>query len=206
MLKTPENSVVLEFVNKIFLDYSPQYHSIKKIAERDLGQELIDKIHEFLKDREKSKPVKSIKKIVFENASIVEEEDINDIVDAFIKMRSQGTLGEIDNKSINDILILFNQWIMIGKDQGKGNLPNDIYFSSPNPEANASLEQQIMQMEPNFRNQAIYPDFNSNDLYSDAGTDFYESLAKQGEFYFGQGDNKSVYESKATYKAQRSSF
>ena len=164
MPKTPANSVVLEFVNKIFLEYSPQYHSIKKIAERDLGQELIDKIHEFLKDREKLKPIQSLKKIIFEDPSNVGEEDINDIVDAFIKMRSQGTLAEIDKKSIDDILILFNQWIMIGKEHGHSVLPGNVYIPPSNSEASQNLEQQIMQMEPSFRNQELYPDFRTKSL------------------------------------------
>ena len=149
----PDSSVVLEFVNRIFLEYSPQYMQIKKIAERDVGQELLDKVKKFLDDKKKAdKTIRLPEKVTLPDASKVQEEDIADIVDAFIKMRSENVFSEIDGKSINEILILFNQWIMIGKSPLQGPSP-----SEPRQQV-ISLEEQISTLESPFRKESeLYP-------------------------------------------------
>jgi hypothetical protein len=120
------NEVSLDLVTEIFKDDTPEYHHIKQLAEQDLGKELIGRIEKFLEDRKETK-VEEIKKIVFEDASKIGEQNINDIVDAFVRMRSERTLTEVDSKSINDILILFNQWVAIGKGQQEAILPKDFF-------------------------------------------------------------------------------
>ena len=57
----PRNSVVIEFINSIFLNYSPQYNSIKDLAKKDLAEEFLSEIEEFLSKRKEFIP--QLKKI-----------------------------------------------------------------------------------------------------------------------------------------------
>jgi hypothetical protein len=191
-------SVVLEFVNRIFLDYSPQYRLIRKIAERDVGQELLDKVKKFLEDKKKDDTtVKLPEKVILPDATVVKEEDIADIVDAFIKMRSENVFSEIDGKSINEILILFNQWIMIGKSPLQGLSP-----SEPRTQI-ISLEEQISTIEAPFRRESeLYPAVQLQaNVYGTGGPpqDVYSALSTAREMssnpYFAISEYKMMRQS-----------
>ncbi len=200
-----DRSVILEFVNRIFLEYSPQYHHIKQLAERDVGQELIDEIKEFLEKRKKIQIQPELQKILFEDPSNVSDDDINSIVDAFIKMRSDTTLTEIERKSIDDILILFNQWIMIGKGQQDSVIPTDILSDIVSENPQESLEQQILEsIQPEFmRDIPGYPESQGN-IYSGLNRDVYSSL-EQRDVYFGSQSESNPYVAARTdggYKMQ----
>ena len=187
----PSRSVVLEFINKIFLEYSPQYKSIKEIAEKDLGQELLDQIKDFLENRESPKQQTVIKKF-FKNPQNVREEDINDIIDAFVRMRDSGVLNQIDSQSINGILILFNQWI------AQRNESVSIFNEVNTPENMNELEQQIMNLEPQeIKELELYPE--QRNLYQTViQQDIYSSLP-QGMHL----EETNPYFAKTEYKAMR---
>jgi hypothetical protein len=91
----------------------------------------------------------------------VRDENINDIVDAFVRIRSHETLDEIDDKSINDILILFNQWITIGKGQQEKFMPGEV-IEIPRKEQNleeqvGALQQVIPNTEQLYQSQGFLP-------------------------------------------------
>ena len=185
-------SVVLEFVNRIFLDYSPQYKSIKKLAERDLGQELLDQIKDFLSHKDSPKKQIALKKF-FEDPSNVQEEDINDIIDAFVKMRDAGTLNQIESKSINGIMILFNQWIAIR------NETMSVFDAVKNNNDVNELEKQIMNLQPQVvKELELYPE--QRNLYQTViQQDIYSSLP-QG---MSLEETNPYFAKKAEYKAMR---
>ncbi len=144
-----KDTVTIELVHKIFSLYSPEYQQIKKIAEQDLGQELIDRIERFLESRKIETPVK-INKVVFEDPSKVRDEDLNDVLDAFVKIRNEETLEEIDRKSIEDILILFNKWVEFGSEEGS--LTEELLNLLPenNPETLEAQLTSIRLTHPNI--------------------------------------------------------
>ncbi|MBN2367697.1 hypothetical protein JXC34_01665 [Candidatus Woesearchaeota archaeon] len=210
MANNRDSSVTFEFINRILLEYTPEYHNIIKIAERDVGQDLLDKINEFLEDRKKVKPVEELKQVVFEDASKVTEEDINDIVDAFVKFRSVDTLAEIDRKSIDDIMILFNQWVAIGRGQQEKAVPTEAVFEFKPVNMLGSgisaLEEQIKGFQgprieelygSHFFETKIAP---LSGMYSNP-SDIYQDVVDV-EFTTGRGEdvNDSVYTRKAAYK------
>ncbi|NTV23781.1 MAG: hypothetical protein HGA85_05400 [Nanoarchaeota archaeon] len=138
---TPE----LEIVQSLFSMDTSEYKHMKDIAKKDLGKELINRIDEFLEKRHNIKPV-ILKKKIFEDASKVNEESINDIVDAFVHARTDRTLREIDSGSVNQVLTLFNQKIMTGvekeyilPDTGKHGFSLD-----------GSLEEHVLGLESAF--------------------------------------------------------
>jgi len=197
-----EHKVILEFVNKIFLEYSPHYHDVKQLAERDVGQELIDKIKEFLEERKKEKPEEEIfKKRVFEDPSAVDDEDINNIVDAFIKMRSERTLSEIERKSIDDIMILFNQWVMVGKSPYEQLPQQDIFTEILTQGIPETLEEQVFELGTPFMKEGNYPGASSPEFYSTITENPYSS-SKTEEFGFKDHHVASMYheEQKPLYK------
>ena len=150
----------LDLIQELFNVGTKEYHEIRRIAQEDLGQKLIDRIDEFLNAKTETK-VEELKKIVFEDASKVTEDDVDDIVDAFVKMRDVTTLDSIDKKSIEDILILFNQWIMIGKGQQE-NLPR-VSFESNETQRRliSNLEEQLSSVVGTPRNMPLYQSFAS---------------------------------------------
>lgn len=191
-----DRSVVLEFVNKIFLEYSPQYNSIKQIAEKNLAEDLLNQIKDFLKDRQSPKQQLDLKKF-FKDPSNVREEDINDIVDAFVSMRDSGVLNQIEKNSINGILILFNQWI------AQRNETESIFESINNVPKNINeLEQQIMNLQPQeVKELELYPE--QRNLYTTViQQDIYSSLP-QGMHI--EETNPYFSNKKPEYKAMRQS-
>jgi hypothetical protein len=201
--------VTFEVINDIFSKESAEYHHIKEIAEKDIGKELISRIEKFLEDRKKTK-VEEIKQIIFEDASKVADQNINDIVDAFVKMRSANTLDEVDSKSINDILILFNQWVAIGKGQQEKSLP--VEFSSETEkkhEKQLSLEEELFSfrgqssgpanIEQLYKTHSISPI--QREIYS-SESEVYASMGPVAEFISGEheGHEHNHYKSRALYK------
>lgn len=209
-MSNPKSSIVMEFVNRIFLEYSVHYNSIKQLAQEDVGQKLIDEIHEFLDKKKEIRESPEFKKIEIKDTSNIQNENIHDIIDAFIKFRSIKTLAQIDKKSIEDIMILFNQWIRIGKGPFEGPKFEDIFTNVIAPKSIENLEEQIIALQPNpVKNSSAYTTMaQSNQDYSTiTGGDFYSSLTDGGQFLFGEAkENTSNYEGgKAIYKAMRQS-
>ncbi|MFH2020540.1 MAG: hypothetical protein ABIJ34_03945, partial [archaeon] len=140
-----------------------------------------------------------LEKIDIDDPSTVSDEGINDIVDAFIHMRSSATLNQIDRKSINEILILFNQWITIGKLN-----PSTIPIEALSFPANKTmdLEEQIMHLEPAFiKDNPLYPSNTQKNIYSSM-SDTYGTL--QGfDANLGAAGNPFYHVSE--YKMQRQS-
>ena len=148
------HTATLDAINKL-LEYTPEYQHIKDIAKQDLGEELINRVESFLEEQHKTKPAEEIKKVVFEDASNVHEEDINNIVDAFVKIRSENTLDQIEKRSIDDILRLFNQWIMIGKDQ-QSSLPKDVFEGLTPLETLPELEEKVAALQQEITPEEMY--------------------------------------------------
>jgi hypothetical protein len=201
------NDVTLEFVHKILLEDTPEYQQIKKIAERDLGQELIDSIHKFLEEKHQEKPPEELKKVIFEDASKVHDRDINNIVDAFIRIRTD-TLDEIEKKSIDDILILFNQWVTLGKKHPDLEIPAEVFALPPTPttEEQISLEEQLHVLQESlpmgelYQSETLIP--TEMQLYSDERQQIYESMGPASKFttHHDEKSHNPFYQSKAEYK------
>ena len=203
-----KNNIVLEFVNSVFLDYSPHYQAIKKIAQKDVGQELIDEIDKLLEERKALKSFPEFKKIKFEDASTVSDNNINSIMDAFVKIRSEQPLTNIEKQSIDDILILFNQWVILGKSQFDQQIPDDIFtqvIAKQAPPQN--LEEQLEFVRPlPVHTDASYSSITqSREVYSTVvPSSVYEGLTDQGEFSMVDDSVQNVYtDRKPVYKAQR---
>jgi hypothetical protein len=202
------SSIVLEFVNSVFLDYSPHYQTIKKIAQRDVGQELIDEIDKLLEERKALKKLPEFKKLKFEDASTVSDSNINGIMDAFVKIRSEKPLSNIEKQSIDDLLILFNQWVILGQCHFDQPIQEDIFSqviakqSSP-----GNLEEQLEFVTPlPIETNASYNLLTqSREVYSTVvPSSVYEGLTDQGEFRMVDDSVQNVYtDRKPVYKAQK---
>ncbi len=176
---------VLEFVNSIFLDYSPQYKTIKELAEKDVGRELLKEIKDVLEHKEEELP-KEIRKFALDPES-VREENINDIVDAFVKMRDSGALETIEESSINGIMILFNQWIT--KYQTLASVFQEEEINQ--------LEQQILELEPS---SPFTIEAGQQEIYRTAEIkqDIYQNLPQGAHL-----QDTNPYFAKTEYKAMR---
>ncbi len=145
-MKDVTREVTLEFINEILVEDTPEYQQIKEIAEKDLGKELLDSIEKFLEEKKQIRPPEEIKKIVFEDPSKITDDEINDVVDAFLKLRSDKDIEDFDRRSIDDILSLINEWILLGKGNKGPDSIEEIYpeFSPRTTEPEEfSLEAEI---------------------------------------------------------------
>lgn len=205
-----EDNVTIEHIANIFLNNTPQYDTIKKIAGNDIEKELLDRIDKFLESRHEDSAQEEIKKVVFDDASKVSDRNINDIVDAFIRMRSQNTLSEVDKKSINDIMILFNQWMAIGKSQQDismaNNLITDAHVFTNRQGTQNSLEEQITAFRSSLPAMGELYKVNvprnaqAGELYSGQRPGVYD-LNSNSEFVHGEHcDHDHGYSGKALYK------
>lgn len=190
---------IFEWVNRIFLDYSPTYHAIKKLAKEDVSKKLQEEIKSFLEHKHEEAKTQEARKVFFEDPSNVNDESINSIVDAFIRMRSEKTLDEIELKSINDILILFNKWVMLASPSD--NLSSLVDTVSTRPK-DLGLEEHVEIAKP-FLHHAHYPTTHGRELYSSINPESY--LALDSEFTFGDKSVSSSYDidSRPVYKAMR---
>jgi hypothetical protein len=150
--KKHAGEVTLEVINEIFLEDTPEYHHIKELAEQDIAKEILDRIDKFLEHKNEPE-VEEIKKVVFEDASKVSDTNINDIVDAFVRIRSGESMENVDRKSINDILILFNQWVALGNSKQEVILPKDI-FNEPVRERKQEKLNDLEEQLISFRETA----------------------------------------------------
>lgn len=203
MENNASREVTLEFINEILVEDTPEYQQIREIAERDLGKELLDSIEKFLEERKQIKPPEEIKKIVFEDASKVTDDQINDVVDAFLKLRSNASIDDFDKKSIDDILSLVNEWILLGKGKKDPNSIEEIYpeFSLPITEPEEfSLEAQIGNIQ-RIPVEELY----SAEMFMPTAMQLYD----QREVYHGpegdfsvqhQEEENPFYKSKSEYK------
>jgi hypothetical protein len=180
--------VTAQVIRKL-LDQTVEYIHIKELAAQDIEKKLKDSIEKFLEERNKIVP-EEVRRIVID-ASKVRDQNINDIIDAFVKMRSQSTLEEMDAKSINDILLLFSQWIKMGS------------LAQPEAEIEAtqqgfSLEEQVLAIAPPPRTDELYPTEIMRGLYQPQSGN-YESMGPAVQFITGQGHD-NPYMSRALYK------
>lgn len=191
---------------KRLLAYTPEYSQIMKMAQRDLGKEIIDRIDEFLKERQKEIP-KEIEKIVFEDPSKVTDNDINSIMDAFIKIRSQSELDKLDNQSIDDVLILFNNWIRMGHTNTEVELPKDLFArveSSSSGSKQSNIEDQIQELQRITPTPEMYQ---SQTAILPPGQDFYSASKDQlyvrqiGEFIAHEERENEYTSNRAVYKS-----
>jgi hypothetical protein len=205
--KKQESDVTLEVINEIFLEDTPEYHHIKELAEKDLGKELMDRIEKFLEHKDQP-DVEEIKKVVFEDASKVSDTNINDIVDAFVRIRSGESLGNVDRKSINDILILFNQWVTLGNSKQELIMPKDI-FNEPVTERKQEklndLEEQIMTLrQPNheelYKTHSAVSPLAPAAVYAGSDQRIYD-MGGPSEFVCCPDHNTEGYQSKTIYKS-----
>lgn len=149
------SEVTDEVVRRLF-SYTPEYAHLLKVAKQDIGKEIIDRIEEFLKERKRQVPAE-VKKIVFEDASKVPDRNINSILDAFIKIRSQEELDAIEQQSLDNILILFNNWLRIGHSHTEVEMPQDLFSRIEAPaEGPGSIEEQVAELQRITPLQEIY--------------------------------------------------
>jgi len=203
MVDNSAREVTLEFINEILIEDTPEYQQIKEIAERDLGKELLDSIEKFLEERQNIKPPEEIKKIVFEDASKVTDTEINDVVDAFLKLRSDAAIEDFDKQSIDDILSLVNEWILLGKGKKDSDSIDEIYpeFTLPISEPEEfSLEAQLgnirdVPVEEMYSAEMFMP--NAMQLYDQR--EVYQG--PEGQFSTQpQEQENTFYQSKSEYK------
>ena len=204
MENNTDREVTLEFINEILVEDTPEYQQIRELAERDLGKELIESIEKFLEERKQIKPPEEIKKIVFEDASKVTDDQINDVVDAFLKLRSDASIEDFDRRSIDDILSLVNEWILLGKGKKDPDSLAEIYPEFPSGPATEpeefSLEAQIgniqrVPVEELYQAESFTPTamriYEENKVYHGPEGDF--SVHHQEE-------ENPFYKSKSEYK------
>jgi len=202
--KKQEDDVTLDVINEIFLEDTPEYHRIKELAEKDIAKELMDSIEKFLAHKDEPE-VEEIKKVVFEDASKVSDDNINSIVDAFVRIRDDNSLETIDKKSINDILILFNHWVAIGNGQQEISVPTDIFNNSKTEKKQKSLldlEEQVMAIRKP-EHEELYKthssSFPANDLYAGQEQRLYDR-SSSSDFILGSANNSEGYRSNSLYK------
>lgn len=203
MENNASREVTLEFINEILVEDTPEYQQIREIAERDLGKELLDSIDKFLEERQNIKPPEEIKKIVFEDASKVTDKDINDVVDAFLELRSDASIDDFDKRSIDDILSLVNEWILLGKGKKDSDSIEEIYPEFPLPISEPgefSLEAQIGDIQ-----RVPVEELYSAEMFMPTAMQLYD----QREVYQGpegdfstqhQEEENPFYKSKSEYK------
>ena len=199
-----KNSVIAEFVNSIFLDYSPHYKAIKELAKKVVGQELMDEIKKLLEEREEIRDNPKIKKIIVEDVETISDDNINNLMDIFIKLKDKNQLNNLDKASVDSILMLFNQWVQVDKRIGDILEVEDIFTNILAPKENPeTLEEQLEFLKPqnDITNQPLYSSLTqTREVYSTVGKDsFYQSIVDMNQ--------DSFYESKGepVYKAQRQS-
>ena len=204
MENNTDREVTLEFINEILVEDTPEYQQIRELAERDLGKELIESIEKFLEERKQIKPPEEIKKIVFEDASKVTDTEINDVVDAFLRLRSDASIDDFDKRSIDDILSLVNEWILLGKGKKDPASIEEIYPEFPSgpmsePEA-FNLEAQIGNIQ-----RVPVEELYSAEMFMPTAMQLYD----QREVYQGpegdfstqhQEEENPFYKSKSEYK------
>lgn len=203
MENNSDREVTLEFINEILVEDTPEYQQIREIAERDLGKELLDSIEKFLEERKQIKPPEEIKKIVFEDASKVSDEEINDVVDAFLKLRSDASIDDFDKRSIDDILSLVNEWILLGKGKKDPDSIEEIYpeFSLPITEPEEfSLEAQIGNIQ-----RVPVEEMYSAEMFMPTAMQLYDQRevyqGPDGDFSTQHSEEQNpFYQSKSEYK------
>ena len=115
-------------------------------------------------------------------------------------MRSEDTLNEIDTKSINDILILFNQWVRIGKDEDV-QVPADV-FALPEQKEVKSLDEEVRAAAvgtPSFTYETPTNPATGMATYSPNSEDIYMSISEAANFETGELV-RSQYMAKSLYK------
>ena len=205
MENNADHQVTLEFINEILVEDTPEYQQIRELAERDLGKELIENIEKFLEERKQIKPPEEIKRIVFEDPSKVTDDEINDVVDAFLKLRSDASIDDFDRKSIDDILSLVNEWILLGKGKRDPDALEEIFPEFPTgPVSEAeefSLEAQIGNLQGNIPVEELY----QPQAFQPTAMQIYEEKTiyhgPEGDFSIHHQDQENpFYKPKSEYK------
>ena len=199
----PRNSVVIEFINSIFLNYSPQYNSIKDLAKKDLAEEFLSEIEEFLSKRKEFIPqLKKIKRIIG-NPSTINDKELNEVMDILVLMKERSKLYKsIDRDGVNVIMNMFES-LMHGVSQ-KNEL--DISWgllTNENIDQMNNLEKQLIEMqtssEKGFGVLSNQKDtvYQTQNLQQDIYSNFSQSVSLE--------QNNSVYSSKEDdgYKAMK---
>ncbi|MBT3720405.1 hypothetical protein HN789_01095 [archaeon] len=199
----PRNSVVIEFINSIFLNYSPQYNSIKDLAKKDLAEEFLSEIEEFLSKRKEFIPqLKKIKRIIG-NPSTINDKELNEVMDILVLMKERSKLDKsIDRDGVNVIMNMFES-LMHGVSQ-KNEL--DISWgllTNENIDQMNNLEKQLIEMqtssEKGFGVLSNQKDtvYQTQNLQQDIYSNFSQSVSLE--------QNNSVYSSKEDdgYKAMK---
>jgi hypothetical protein len=202
-----KNDVTIDVINSILNLHSKEYDHMKEIAHKDIAKDFMDRIETFLEKRNDLASVENLKKIIFEDASKVEDEDINDIMDAFTKVRSEDTLDNIDDKSIEEILLLFNQFV--ATDKNHQGIPKEIFSDhkqAKTKESIKNLEEEIFSFQEKIKSQEIGFQYKIDSLNLNPQQNIYSSEANdvyhihQSDDFFGSILNRvemqDNYESK----------
>jgi hypothetical protein len=111
------------------------------------GKDIIKEIEDFI-DKTKDRPKKEdVKRLVFENPQNVGEENINDIIDALVRMRDGSTLTTVNGGSMTGVLVMFNRWINLEmRAPGQNAMPEVLVQSSMEYQpATQSLEETVIE-------------------------------------------------------------
>jgi len=103
--------------DRIQEQFAPKYNSVFNLHTR--SKEVVDEIASKL-EKITNLPVidttgnsKSEDKVAINNATIINENGIADIIDAFVNMRSAATLDTIEDSSLSRVLITLNELVNI---------------------------------------------------------------------------------------------
>ncbi|MBT4647141.1 hypothetical protein HN827_03055 [archaeon] len=180
MTKKESNEVKEKIIDLILnrddFDYKSLIFNSKK------GKSIIKEIEDFVSRGKKVKKSERIKNVVFNSTSNVGEENINDIVDAFVNMRNGATLTTINGGSLSGVLVMFNKWINLELNApGQNQLPSVIVKAANEYHAQLNLEENLVN------SVSIKIPKMQGDLYiantSDGSFNIYSPLQNMQEFY-----------------------